>query len=56
MQLHILEFLPTDILVHVLASYLNKVGVSFLWVGYGLSLQAGSEDCSCFYKHLLDIQ
>lgn len=28
-------------LLYVLASYLNKVEVSFLWVGYSLSLHAG---------------
>lgn len=55
MQSHILA-LPTYILGYVLASYLNKVEVSFLWVGYGLTLHAGSEDCSYFYKHILDIQ
>jgi len=56
MQSHILASLLTDLLVYVLASYLNKVGVSFLWVGYGFSLHAGSEGCSYFYKHLSDIQ
>ncbi len=40
----------------VLASYLNKVGVSFLWAGYCPSLHAGSEDFPYFYKHFSDIQ
>lgn len=49
--------LPTrTFFLYVLASYLNKVGVSFLWVGYDLSLHAGSGDCPCFYKHLSDKQ
>ena len=47
---------PRSFGLYVLASYLNKVRVSFLWAGYGLSLHAGSEDCSYFYKDRSDIQ
>lgn len=51
-------FLRTDLWVYVIASYLNKVGVSFLWVVRGLGLHACSNDCSYFffYKHLSDTQ
>ena len=58
MQSHILAFLHTDLWVYVIASYLNKVGVSFLWVVRGLGLHACSDDCSYYfsYKHLSDTQ
>lgn len=49
MQSQILAVLPTDLLVCVLASHLNKVGLSFLWVVYGLGLHACSEDFSYFF-------
>lgn len=56
MQSHTLSFLHTDLLVYVLASYLNKVGVSFHSAGYDLSLHAVSEDFSYFYKCCSNIQ
>lgn len=50
---HILGSMLTDSLVYALASYLNKVRVSFFPpVSYGLHMHAVSEDCSYFYKYL----
>lgn len=53
---HIFWLFYLNRFVYILASYLNKVGVSFLWVDYGLSLHAASKDCAYFYKHISNIQ
>lgn len=57
MQSQILAVLLTDLLIYLLASHLNKVGLSFLgWSMVWVCMLVQRTSLLFFYKHLSDIQ